>query len=213
MNKFTTFSILLVALLAVGVGFLASHSRPITTQGSLVAAISDVDHMSGGNTAPVTLVEYSDFQCPACGSYYPVLESLRKDMGDSLRFVYRHFPLTQAHKNAELAAFASEAASAQGKFWEMHALLFENQDTWSISADAKSLFIGYAKSLGLDPVKFEQDISSVATKERVARDVASGVQAGVNGTPSFYVNGKKIENPRSLAEFKTVLSQAQNGSL
>ena len=210
MNKFTIFSIVLVILLAGGIGYLASQTKTDVAPGGLVTDIVLDDHIGGSATAPVTLVEYSDFQCPACGAYYPMLEQLRKDAGDNLRFVYRHFPLRGTHKNADMAAYASEAASLQGKFWEMHAMIFEHQADWSDSNDAKGIFTEYAKTLGLDMEKFAADLFADSTKTRVERDVASGLKAGVNATPSFYLNGKRIQNPRSLAEFKTVINEALN---
>lgn len=212
MNKFTTFVILLIILLAIGVGYLAKKAGPTAEPGSLSQAVYDADHITGSTTAPVTLVEYSDFQCPACGAYYPILKTLEKDMGENFRFVYRHFPLRQIHKNAELAAFASEAAGAEGKFWEMHSMIFEHQDEWSGSTDARGIFMGYAKALGLNLDKFVENLASDSVKNRIETDVASGIASGVNGTPTFFINGKKITNPRSIDEFKAIISQAKNGS-
>lgn len=144
------------------------------------------DHARGQETAPVTLVEYGDFQCPHCGSAYPAVEDIVKKMGPGLRFIYRHFPLSESHPLAKPAAIAAEAAGRQGKFWEMHHLIFQNQNGLS----AENLF-GMAKVLGLDLQRFADDIQDPALEEKVDADFESGVRSGVNGTPSFFINGQK----------------------
>ena len=137
-----------------------------------------------------TLIEYSDFQCPACASFFPVVERLISENGDKVRFVYRHFPLPQ-HANAVPAAIAAEAAGTQGKFWEMYTLLFEKQDEWALVANPKTLFTQYATEIGLNLEKFDTDYNSEEAKERVNAGVRSGLKAGVNSTPTFYLNGEK----------------------
>jgi protein-disulfide isomerase len=148
------------------------------------------DHIQGPDDAPVTLVEYGDFQCPHCGRAYPILKSIQKTMGDQLRFVYRHFPISEDHENAIPAAEASEAAAAQGKFWEMHDLLFEHQNR----LDDKSL-LGYARQLGLDLDRFTQDMREHTYGERVKEDFSSGLRSGANGTPTFFINGDRYDLP------------------
>ena len=215
MNKFTSFTIVFVSLLAVGIGYLAANSKletTQTTQKDLAADVTDADHTVGSSTARVTLVEYGDFQCPACALYYPLVEQVRKGYGDNLRLVFRQFPLRTNHKNAQPAAEASEAAALQGKFWEMHGLLYEHQTDWSDAADPKTFFTQYAASLALDLNKFSSDMASDAVKARIERDVVSGNSSGVNGTPSFYLNGKKIQSPKSPGEFKNLIDQAFNAS-
>jgi len=143
------------------------------------------DHISGSDDAPLTIVEYGDFECPHCGAAQPILESIRAKMGDRLRFVFRHFPLTQIHKHAQRAAEASESANAQGKFWEMHAALFAHQ-----RALGDSHLREIAAEVGLDPIQFEADIwGDQAYYQRVRDDFMSGVRSGVNGTPTFFING------------------------
>ena len=146
------------------------------------------DHVQGPETAPVTLVEYGDFECPYCGAAYLIAKQVQEAMGDQLRFVFRHFPLTQIHPHAEYAAEASEAAGAQGKFWEMHDILYENQ----AALDPLHLE-GYAEELGLDTVKFVRELEDGVYRERVREDFASGVRSGVNGTPGFFINGVRYD--------------------
>ena len=164
------------------------------------------DWTRGNPDSKVTLLEYSDFQCPACGWYHTPLSQLLQDYANDFLFVYRHFPLN-IHKNAHLAARVTEAAGLQGKFWEMHNLLFERQSEGS-EREALPIFVNYADELGLDITKFKQDIDSEAVIARVQRDVASGNGANIPGTPTFFLNGEKIANPQSLEEFKAVIDKA-----
>lgn len=164
--------------------------------------INEKDQKKGSQNSPIVLVEYSDYQCPACAAYHPLVEELLKTYSDKILFVYRHFPLRQ-HQYAQLAAQTAEAAGKQGKFWEMHAKLFENQGIWSESSKAKETFLDYAKELNLDTEKFLADLDSEAVKDKILSDYQSGVSFGVNGTPSFYLNGRKINNPSGLEAFKS----------
>jgi protein-disulfide isomerase len=145
----------------------------------------DRDHVRGPADAPVTLVEYGDFECPYCGQAEPVVRELLSDFGD-LRYVWRHLPLTDVHPNSQLAAEASEAAAAQGAFWEMHDLLFDHQD----ALEPKYL-IGYAEQLGLDVDRFTDELRTHKWRDRVAADVDSADLSGVAGTPSFFINGQR----------------------
>jgi protein-disulfide isomerase len=156
----------------------------------------------------VVLVEYSDFQCPACGMYYPLIKQLKAEFGDRLQVAYKHFPLQKIHKNANLAARVSEAALNQNKFWEMHNVLFEKQKEWSDSGQALSLFTAYALELGLEKEKFLDDIDKNSTYDKVNADYQEGVSFGVAGTPTFFLNGKKIINPRGYDEFKKLIEQS-----
>lgn len=168
--------------------------------------IAVTDHIRGADTASVTLVEYGDFQCPACAYSYPLIEQLiNSNSSTTLRFVPRHFPLAQ-HSNAISAAQSAEAAGKQGKFWEMYGMLYERQKAWETSTDgknsAKNIFIGYARELGLDEEKFLADFELQEIKDKIINDQKGGIKAGVNSTPTFFVNGKKINNPQSYDEFK-----------
>lgn len=153
----------------------------------------------------VTLVEYSDYQCPACAQYHPVVEQLKNDFGDRLTVEYRYFPLN-SHPHAAIAARAAESAKKQGKFLELHNLLFENQRSWSSSSNPQSIFIGYAEQLGMDVDQFRQDLNASETQRAVMEEKQGGQQQGVNSTPSFMINGEMIEqNPRSYEEFKELI--------
>lgn len=200
--------LVLVATFAVILLAASSGSKPTDQTATLSDTIRDWERGSKGS--PVTLVEYSDFQCPACAYYYPLVEKINEEFGDRITFVYRHFPLTQIHAHAEAAARAAEAAGKQDKFWEMYALLFENQETWSSAADAEEIFRGYALKLGLNGEQFKAALQSKETKEKIRSDYASGIASGVQGTPTFFLNGKKIENPRSYEEFKAIILNAIN---
>jgi protein-disulfide isomerase len=154
------------------------------TQGQLTLPIGKRDHALGPATARVTMVEYGDFECPHCGEAHYVVNSLIERVGPRMRFVYRHFPLATVHPHAEMAAEAAEAAASQGKFWQMHATLFEHQD----ALDAESL-AEYAAEIGLDESRFTQELASREHAPRVREDFLSGVHSGVNGTPAFFING------------------------
>jgi protein-disulfide isomerase len=158
------------------------------SDGELTPPVSAQDHTAGPDDAPVTLVEYGDFECPYCGMAHPIVQAAQRDLGSQLRFVFRHFPLAEAHPHARLAAQAAEAAGAQGRFWEMHDTLFEHQD----ALDVEDL-VGYAESLGLDSAQFARDLESGTYAKKVRDDFRSGVRSGVNGTPTFFVNGNRYD--------------------
>src|SRR2546422_2911504 len=143
------------------------------------------DHIEGSVNGSLTLVEYGDYQCPYCGAAYPEVKKVQKELGSELRFVFRNFPLTNIREYAMNAAETAEAASAQGKFWPMHDFLYEHQPTLSNT----SVALGYARTLGLDGQKFEREIAQHLYQKRIKDDFMGGVRSGVNGTPTFYVNG------------------------
>src|SRR5258706_10695018 len=143
----------------------------------LVPPVSARDHMEGNESALVTLVEYADYQCPYCGSMYPVIKQLQKSLGKKLRFVFRNFPLIQSHPYAMIAAEAAEAAALQGKFWQMHNLLFEHQE--ELDPD---ILPSWAESIGVDINQFATAITEGGVKKRIEEDYASGIQSGVEGT-------------------------------
>lgn len=146
----------------------------------------------GGANAPVTLEEFSDFQCPACGGLDPALRRISKDYGARVRWVFRNFPLTTIHKYAFIAARAAEAAGLQGKFWEMHDMLYDNQKEWVDSPEPRDLFYNYAARLGLDVQKFKTDLERQDLADRIAADTNRGNSLGVRGTPTIYVNGREL---------------------
>lgn len=164
----------------------------------LVLPVGKRDHILGDIDAEIVLVEYGDFECPHCRAAHPVVKALRKKLGSRMAFVYRNFPLSQAHPHAELAAEAAEAAGAQDRFWEMHDLLFANQDALSVSD-----LVQYATSLEIDVAAFEQLVGRRAFAEKIREDFLSGARSGVNGTPSFFINEVRYDGP---AEFSAMLT-------
>ena len=165
---------------------------------------ADRDHIQGASTAAVTLLEYGDYECPYCGAAYPIVKQVQEAMGDGLRFVFRNFPISTSHPHAEQAAEAAEAAAAQDQFWPMHDLLYENQQR----LEANDL-VGYADSLGLDVERFERELEEHVHAPRVREDFMSGVRSGVNGTPSFYINGVRHEDSY---DFDTLLGALQRAT-
>jgi len=172
----------------------------------LAVPVSEHDHAQGPADAPLTLVEYGDFECPACGQAYPVVEALKREMAGRLRFVFRHFPLGTVHPNATAAALAAEAAGRQGKFWEMHDLLYENQD----ALEDEDLW-RYAEALGLDVDRFEEDRRGEACERRVRQDFLGGARSGVNGTPTFFVNGVRHDGGFDFDSLTAALADAAEG--
>jgi protein-disulfide isomerase len=172
-----------------------------------VKAPDDTDWTKGAplKDAKVVLTEYGDFQCPACGAYYPIVKKIGSDF-KNLTIVFRNFPLAQ-HNNARAAAQAAGAAGEQGKFWEMHDILYENQNFWAESPSAEAIFITYAQKLGLDLEKYKIDFNSAKIKTKITADYQGGANS-IDGTPTFFLNNKKIENPQTYEQFKSVIQQA-----
>lgn len=177
--------------------------------GALSMPLDQTDHTKGPKAPKVTLVEYSDFQCPACANYYPMVEEVFSEYKDRISFTYRHFPLpARVHKNALVSAYASEAADMQGKFWEMTDMLFKNQSEWAESTYAQNIFEGYARKIGMNVAKFNIDIESDVVKARVERDRKSGELSNIDHTPTFFINGKMATNPKSKEELKALIEYA-----
>jgi len=158
-------------------------------------------HEKGNLESEIRLVEYSDLQCPACKNTAPILDSLVADLGDQFALEYRHFPLRSIHPNAQLAAQAAEAAGIQGKFWEMHDVLFEKQSEWSQSFNPERYFRTYAVELGLNEDRFRFDLESNEVKDRVNADYNQGLELGVQGTPAFVLNGELIDINTFIADY------------
>jgi len=178
---------------------------------SQVKSLEEDDWIKGSAEAQVTIIEYSDFQCPACAAYHPILKQLIEEFNGEARLVYRHLPLKAIHKNTELAARAAEAAGKQDKFWEMHDELFNNQEEWAESGKAENLFLGYAEVLGLDGEQFVADLNSKEVKNKVNEDYLDAVSSGLNSTPSFFLNGERIQNPRGYDEFRKLIQSNIQG--
>jgi protein-disulfide isomerase len=197
-----------VVIILIIWGLMVAMSRDASTLGQPKnpSPVSLQDHSFGSANAPVTIIEYSDFQCPACQAYYYVVEKILASSTVPIRLVYRHFPLSQ-HLNSIPAALASESANEQGKFWEMYKLLFENHSQWEESKEPDKLFEEYAQKIGLDLVKFRLDLASTTLKDKIQASSDEGMKIGINATPSFFINGKFIQNPRGYEEFKTNIEQ------
>ena len=149
-------------------------------------------HILGAANAPAHIEEFGDFECPPCGLFHPILKQLKSEFGDKLKVTFRHFPLKDMHPHAIGAASAAESAGMQGKFWEMHALLYENQNSWKTAFDVRPIFEGYAKQLGLDLERYKQDVNSNVAAERIFLDQRRGQSLGVKGTPTVFLNGREI---------------------
>ena len=170
----------------------------------LVIPVSNTDHVAGPENAPVTLVEYGDFECPHCGRAEPIVQGIRRYLGDRLRFVFRQFPLKEAHPHAEAAAEASEAAGAQGKFWEMHDIIFRNQR----ALETEDL-INYADEVGIDSKRVAKELADGVYSRKVRDDFRGGIRSGVNGTPTFFINGSRFDgNWADTDEFLQALAEA-----
>ena len=174
-----------------------------TLQPVLTLPVSDRDHAQGPSTADVTLVEYGDYQCPYCLRAHPIILDIQEHMGDRMRLVFRNFPLTTIHPDAQNAAEAAEAAGAQGSFWPMHDHLFEHQSR----LDHDSL-LSYAADIGLDVPRFKSDLKTRAFAPRVREDFISGVRSGVNGTPTFFINGLRHDGPWDLETLTSAILAA-----
>ena len=168
----------------------------------LAQPVNQNDHIAGGANAPVTLVEYGDYECPDCGAAYPMLKEVRRRLGDQLRFVFRNFPLTQIHPYAFQAAETAESAGAQGKFWQMHDYLFEHQQQEAYAHPRED-----AQAIGLDMQKFVQDMNNHTFAPKVEEDMRSGMESGVAGTPTFFINGQMYNGSYDVQTLLSALQQ------
>lgn len=206
MNKQFFVVVLVIVAALVGVFAMTKEKSPDSGNSNTQASVSQ--HTVGAGNKKVTLTEYGDFQCPACKQYYPLVKQIKEAYGDDIKFQFRHFPLTQIHPNAFIASRAAEAAGKQGKFFEMHDLLYENQDSWSAGSNPTEILNGYAKELGLNVDQFKTDMMSELTADVINADIKDATGLGANSTPTFAINGRKLgENPRSLEDFKKLIDE------
>jgi protein-disulfide isomerase len=167
---------------------------------TLKVPVTAEDHIQGDPDAEITLLEYGDYECPHCGRAHPIVKRVQKHFGRRLRFVFRNFPLSQVHPNAQTAAETSEFAGAHGRFWEMHDLIYENQDRLGLP-----LFLMLAERLGLDVPALRDALTGGEFEPRVRRDFLSGVRSGVNGTPTFFINEQRHDGPWEFEDLVTAL--------
>jgi protein-disulfide isomerase len=169
----------------------------------LTVPVSQRDHLTGPETAPVTLLEYGDYECPYCAQAYPVVQALKESLEGVLRFAYRHFPLTSVHPHAEPAAETGEAAGVRGKFWEMHDLLFSHNDALN-----EPDLLEYAQAIELEPKTIHREIVTHAHAPRIHENFMSGVRSGVNGTPTFFIQGVRYDGPHDFESLFAAISHA-----
>jgi len=168
---------------------------------TLKVPITRNDHIRGPINAPITLVEYGDYECPHCALAYPIVNQVQSFFRERMRFVFRHFPLTEIHPHAEIAAESAEFAGAAGRFWDMHDALFENQGALEDEDLAE-----YAVELGLDEKRLIREVTSSVYGPRIREDFKSGVRAGVNGTPTFFINGERYDGARDVKHLLNALT-------
>jgi protein-disulfide isomerase len=235
MKRTLPFIIILVVLgAAVGSALYFTRSAPgssATTSGSNQPATSsapstvpqpaastgvpgaDPPHTLGSPNAPARLEEFGDFQCPPCGVFHPILQQMRNEFGDKLQITFREFPLTPAHQHAQAAASAAEAASVQGKFWEMHDLIYEHQNDWKDKFDVRPIFEGYAQQIGLNLERYKRDVTSEPVAQRIFLDQKRGQSLGVKGTPTVFLNGREVPFESLPAEkLRVVIQSAINAA-
>lgn len=208
--------IVVVILAVIAAAYFSNGASTSTSNfvSTSVPAITSADHVTGDASSKVSVIEYGDFECPACGEWEPLMEQLRQTYGTRVEFVFRNFPLFQIHPFAMIGAQAAEAAALQGQYWQMHDLLYKDQAQWTANtslapaAVVSQFFNGYAQSLGLNVTQFDTDINSSAVQARVQRDLTTGNAAQINHTPTFFVNLQQIQNPAGLTQFEQVIDAA-----
>lgn len=208
------FSVLIFAIAVFFINKTQSSTSIVgKEQAKEILAVKSDDWVKGNPDALVTVVEYLDFECEACRVYYPIIKQLKEEYKDKVRFVVRYFPLP-GHKNSMTSAVAVEAAGKQGKFWEMHDKLYDTQKDWGEKqVTTPSVFEDYARQIGLDMEKYKNDINSSEVRDRINRDKSSASSLGIQGTPTFFINGEKIPNPKGYEDFKSLIDGLMPNSL
>ncbi|HEV2339964.1 MAG TPA: thioredoxin domain-containing protein [Patescibacteria group bacterium] len=198
-------------LYAVVNGSNGSTGSATATATVSVPAVGNDDMTSGPINAKVVFIEYADFQCPACLAAYPLIKQLMQSYNGKVLFVYRFFPLENIHQNALISAQAGYAASKQGKFWEMHDVLFDHQNDWATMSNPQATFVSYAKNLGLNTDQFRKNMTDPKTALYIKTQEQKALQIGLNATPMFFINGKQIEGAGVYSDFKKLIDQALMG--
>ena len=227
MKRLLPFIIILAVLgVAVGSALYMTRSKPATTNppanpGPQSTASNaptpapvrtsvpgaDPPHTLGPANAAVKIEEFGDFECPPCGMFHPILKQMFQEFGDKIQITFREFPLVPPHQHALAAASAAEAAGMQGKFWEMHGMIFEHQKEWKVAFDVRPIFEGYAKEIGLDVERYKRDVQSDRVEQRIFLDGKRGHSMGVNSTPTVFMNGREVPFEQLPAEKLRVLIQ------
>jgi protein-disulfide isomerase len=188
------FLVALAIILGIFVGYVYVVKKDNKTASSGTSSTSVSNHVRGAGTKKVTFTEYGDFQCPVCGQYFPIVKQIETKYGDSITFEFKNFPLDSIHQNARAAHRAAESAGKQGKFFEMYELIYTNQTAWSSSTNSALVFEGYATQLGLNLDTFKSDYTSEAVNNTINADQAAGKKLGVSGTPTFFLNGRLVQD-------------------
>jgi protein-disulfide isomerase len=211
LSKIFSFTNTLIILVLALIAFFIWNKADTVIKESLPVTVnlSVSDHKLGNPNAKVTVIEFADMQCPACKAFDPIVTSVIAEYSDRVNFIFKHFPLTAIHQNAILGAIATEAAGAQGKFWEMKKALYENQADWSTSLDSKNKVVALAVSIGLNKEKFEADLLNKDLEEKVLADLKEATTLKLGGTPSFIINNIKVETSElgSVEKFKAYLDK------
>jgi protein-disulfide isomerase len=196
--------IVVIILIFVGVFVVTNNNKSNGNKSSSTTA--PTQHVEGQGKANVTLVEYGDYECPFCGQYYPIVKQVEQEFDQQIHFQFRNFPLVSIHQNAFAGARAAEAAAMQNKFWEMHDLLYQTQTQWSQSSSPTTYFNQYAQQLGLNVTQFKTDYDSDKVNNLINADMAAGNKLSINGTPTFYLDGKQVQVGQSVQAFEQIIN-------
>lgn len=192
-----------IIIIFAGIVIVSGNSN---NKASKASVGSLTQHIEGQGANGITLTEYGDYQCPFCGQYYPIVKQIQAEYDKQVFFQFRNYPLINLHQNAFAAARAAEAAGLQGKFWQMHDLLYETQDQWSSGSDPTTSFNQYAKQLGLNVTQFKADYASSKVNDLINADLAEGNKLNIQGTPTFFLDGKQVNVSESASSFETLIN-------
>jgi len=201
------FLAILAVIIIVLIGVFALTGNK-SSNNSKSSGGTPTSHVEGEGKSDVTLVEYGDYECPYCEEYYPIVKQVQTEFNDQITFQFRNFPLTSIHQNAFAGARAAEAAGLQNKFWQMHDLLYENQNQWAQASNPTQYFNQYAQQIGLNVTQFKKDYSSTKVNDLINADMAAGNKLGINATPTFLLDGKQINVSASVSSFETQIKSA-----